>query len=146
MRDFFPSGRPLAVLTTQPLDGPLDYLAPEGGVAQGAVVIVPLGPRQVIGVVWGQAAGDYPIAKLRPVARALDVPPMKPEMQEFLTRVGAYTLTPLPAMLQMALRAPGLAEPPGNRVVYRKGSGEVCLLYTSPSPRDGATSRMPSSA
>ena len=24
--------------------------------------------------------------------------------------------------------------------------GEICLLYTSPSPRDGATSRMPSSA
>ena len=24
--------------------------------------------------------------------------------------------------------------------------GYVCLLYTSPSPRDGATSRMPSSA
>ena len=24
--------------------------------------------------------------------------------------------------------------------------GEGCLLYTSPSPRDGATSRMPSSA
>ena len=26
------------------------------------------------------------------------------------------------------------------------GSLMVCLLYTSPSPRDGATSRMPSSA
>ena len=26
------------------------------------------------------------------------------------------------------------------------GSSNVCLLYTSPSPRDGATSRMPSSA
>ena len=25
-------------------------------------------------------------------------------------------------------------------------AGNVCLLYTSPSPRDGATSRMPSSA
>ena len=25
-------------------------------------------------------------------------------------------------------------------------SAETCLLYTSPSPRDGATSRMPSSA
>ena len=24
--------------------------------------------------------------------------------------------------------------------------GDTCLLYTSPSPRDGATSRMPSSA
>ena len=26
------------------------------------------------------------------------------------------------------------------------GDGEVCLLYTSPSPRDGLLSRMPSSA
>ena len=28
----------------------------------------------------------------------------------------------------------------------RPGEQEGCLLYTSPSPRDGATSRMPSSA
>ena len=28
----------------------------------------------------------------------------------------------------------------------RQGHFEACLLYTSPSPRDGATSRMPSSA
>ena len=36
---------------------------------------------------------------------------------------------------------------PGHLVrrTYQEGSG-VCLLYTSPSPRDGATSRMPSSA
>ena len=27
-----------------------------------------------------------------------------------------------------------------------KAAGKICLLYTSPSPRDGATSRMPSSA
>ena len=30
-----------------------------------------------------------------------------------------------------------------NKVIYNI---ESCLLYTSPSPRDGATSRMPSSA
>ena len=34
--------------------------------------------------------------------------------------------------------------------LFRDGSGAefiyTCLLYTSPSPRDGATSRMPSSA
>ena len=29
---------------------------------------------------------------------------------------------------------------------YRSYSEEVCLLYTSPSPRDGLLSRMPSSA
>ena len=31
-------------------------------------------------------------------------------------------------------------------VVSRIGDIDTCLLYTSPSPRDGATSRMPSSA
>ena len=30
--------------------------------------------------------------------------------------------------------------------VYRGISHEICLLYTSPSPRDLSTSRMPSSA
>ena len=30
--------------------------------------------------------------------------------------------------------------------VIKVGEVECCLLYTSPSPRDGATSRMPSSA
>ena len=28
----------------------------------------------------------------------------------------------------------------------KKATGEICLLYTSPSPRDGLLSRMPSSA
>ena len=30
--------------------------------------------------------------------------------------------------------------------IIRKGQIKVCLLYTSPSPRDNTTSRMPSSA
>ena len=29
---------------------------------------------------------------------------------------------------------------------WRDGDGDLCLLYTSPSPRDGLLSRMPSSA
>ena len=33
-----------------------------------------------------------------------------------------------------------------NIVYFELGHGKDCLLYTSPSPRDGATSRMPSSA
>ena len=31
-------------------------------------------------------------------------------------------------------------------LIYIKGRNETCLLYTSPSPRDGLLSRMPSSA
>ena len=34
----------------------------------------------------------------------------------------------------------------GNLVIYDGYGGNGCLLYTSPSPRDGLLSRMPSSA
>ena len=34
----------------------------------------------------------------------------------------------------------------GDRVVVDRGTFTACLLYTSPSPRDGLLSRMPSSA
>ena len=119
----FAHGEPLAVLTTQPLDGPLDYRAPEGGVAMGAVVEVPLGPRRVLGVVWGEAEGDWPVEKLRAVAQVVDVPPMGAPMRAFLERAGAYTLTPIVSMLRLALRAPGLGEAPGTRKVYALGTG-----------------------
>ena len=41
------------VLLPLALDGPYSYRVPEGlGVEPGSYVIVPLGPRQMIGVVW----------------------------------------------------------------------------------------------
>ncbi len=117
----FEAGDLVAVLTTQPLDRTLDYKAPEGGCLTGDFVEVPLGPRRVLGVVWGAGAGGWDPAKLRAVARVLDVPPMRAEMQEFLTRAGAYTLTPMPAMLRLATRAPGLADPLARRRVLLPG-------------------------
>ncbi len=117
----FATGALVAVLTDQPLDRLLDYKAPEGGVFLGAYVEVPLGPRKVIGVVWGQGQGGYDLAKTRTISRVLDLPPMHAEMRGFLTRVADYTLTPLNAMLRLATRAPGLADPPSMRKVYALG-------------------------
>lgn len=122
---FFDPGARVAVLTTQPLDRMLTYRAPEGGCWQGAFVQVPLGPRQVMGVVWGPGETGFDAAKLRGVTRVLDVAPMRREMAEFLTRVGDYTLTPMPQMLRLASRAPGLTDPPSMRKVYRLGTGEA---------------------
>ena len=122
--DHFPPDAPLAVLTTQPLDGPLDYRASDGGAALGAFVEVPLGPRRVLGVVWGEAEGHWPVERLRRVAAVLPVPPMTPGMRDFLQRAAAYTLTPLPAMLRLAMRAPGLGEAGGTRRVYGLGTGD----------------------
>ncbi|MCB2134649.1 MAG: primosomal protein N' [Rhodobacteraceae bacterium] len=111
----------VSVLTTEPLGKCLDYKAPEGGCLSGAFVEVPLGPRRVLGVVWGPGEGGYDLAKVRPVTRVLDAAPMRPDMRTFLTRVADYTLTPMPAVLRLATRAPGLADPPGPRRIYRKG-------------------------
>lgn len=123
-QDFFEEGALVAVQTTQPLDRALDYKAPEGGCFRGAFVEVPLGPRKVPGVVWGPGRGDYDRAKIRPVNRVLDVAPMRREMADFLERAGEYTLTPLHAMLRLAMRAPGLSDPPSMRKVFRLGEGE----------------------
>ncbi len=119
---FFDEGALVGVLTTQPLGRALDYKAPEGGCHLGAFVEVPLGPRKVIGCVWGPGQGDYDYAKIRSVIRVLDAAPMRLEMRDFLQKAAAYTLTPMPAMLRLATRAPGLGDPPSMRKVYRRGA------------------------
>ena len=51
-------------------------------------------------------------------------------------------LAALPVLLGLCWVLFALLRPAGEGA----GLAQVCLLYTSPSPRDGATSRMPSSA
>ncbi|MGX9351104.1 primosomal protein N' [Shimia sp. W99] len=121
---YFDADAAVSVLTAQPLDRFLDYTAPEGGCFLGAFVEVPLGPRRVLGVVWGPGSGTFDRAKLRPINRVLDVAPMRDEMRQFLGRAADYTLTPLHAMLRLATRAPGLSDPPSMRKIYRLGEGE----------------------
>ncbi|WP_112873456.1 primosomal protein N' [Paracoccus endophyticus] len=121
MTPSFPPGARIGVLTTEPV-GLLDYLAPPDGIAPGQVVLVPLGPRRVMGVVWGPGTGDIDAARLRPVAQVIEAAPLGDAMREFLARAADYTLTPLPVMLRMALRAPDLDQPPAaRRVVHRAG-------------------------
>ena len=112
---FAPRAR-IAVLTTEPI-GPLDYLAPETGVAAGQLVMVPLGPRRVIGLVMGEGVGGFDLAKLRPVLQVLDARPFQPDFIRFLQRAGDYTLTQPGLMLRMATRAPDLDQPPAARRV-----------------------------
>ncbi len=130
MPGFFDEGDLISVLTTQPLDRTLDYKAPEGGCFQGAFVEVPLGPRKVLGVVWSGGEGGYDLAKVRSVIRVLDAAPMREEMRQFLLRAAEYTLTPMPAMLRLATRSPGLGDPPSMRIVYRRGTNEAPDRWT----------------
>lgn len=119
----FEAGALVAVLTAEPVGRPLDYCAPESGCFGGALVEVPLGPRRVLGVVWGAGEGGYDPAKVRSILRVLDAAPLTGAMLTFLQRMADYTLTPLSVMLRLATRAPGLGDPPGMRKVYRMGTG-----------------------
>lgn len=121
--EFFPPRARIAVLTAEPV-GVLDYLSPDDGVRQGQLVLVPLGPRRVLGLVWGAGRGDFDLAKLRAVARVLDAEPFSAGFLDFLTRAADYTLTPLPLMLRMATRAPDIDQPPAARRIIVPGTGQ----------------------
>ncbi|WP_213684581.1 primosomal protein N' [Roseicyclus sp.] len=121
---YFEEGTLVGVLTPEPIDRVLDYRAPQGGCFLGAFVEVPLGPRKVLGVVWGPGRGDWDAAKIRAIARVLDAAPMREELRVFLEKAGAYTLTPLSQMLRLATRVPGLSDPPSMRKIYRLGQAQ----------------------
>ena len=68
--------------------GPLDYKVPDGmHVEHGSVVVAPLGPRQIIGIVWEEdrLPGDsVPDSKLRNIIEVLPVPPLKGELRRLM--------------------------------------------------------------
>ena len=101
------------VLVPLPAPGPYSYSVPEGmHVEPGSVVQVPLGPRQVIGVVWdGGDDGRLDPKKLRPITLAFDCPPLSAEMRRFIDWVAAYTLSPPGLVARMAIRAPAALAP-----------------------------------
>ena len=115
----FPAGVQVAVVVAEMLDRMLDYRAPEGGLDAGDLVEAPLGPRRVLGCVWGRGEGEVPPGKLRAVSRVLDLPRMRAPMRDFLARAADYTLTPLSLMLRLATRVPTLADPPAARPLLR---------------------------
>ena len=107
-REFYNENERIAVVTTEPFARFLDYLAPEGGCKIGSFLILPLGKRKVIGVVWGPGDGQYDHAKLRYAICVIDVPPMSFPMRTFLEAVSDYTITPLKSYLETMHTCPGL--------------------------------------
>ena len=124
----FGDGETVSVLTAQPVNRVLDYVLSECSVQAGSFVEVPLGPRAVIGVAWGPGQGQFDRKKLRPVIRPLDVPPMRPEMMQFLERAARYTVSSLNSMLALSMRVQGLREAPKFRQVYVVGEGEAVRM------------------
>ncbi|MFZ5789510.1 MAG: primosomal protein N' [Pseudomonadota bacterium] len=114
----------VSVLLPLPLAGAYDYRLPEGiAVAPGDFVIVPLGRRETIGVVWGEGSGAVAPAKLRDVIERLEAPPMPEAIRRFVEWVAGYSMAPLGAVLRMAMSVSAALEPPRALTAYRLAAG-----------------------
>jgi primosomal protein N' (replication factor Y) len=110
----------LSVLLPLPLAGAYDYRAdPALGLTRGDFVIVPLGNRDVIGVVWGEGTAGVAETKLRDVAARLDAPALPDVVCQFVEWVAQYTLTPPGAVLRMAMSVSAALAPPRPIAAWR---------------------------
>src|SRR2546428_936254 len=101
------STRVVDVLVPVALNQNYSYQAPRGmELKPGDVVCVPLGPREVVAVVWAVNANPDPRLhnRLKDVGENLDVPPLKHELRSLVDCVANYTLSPRGMVLRMCLR------------------------------------------
>src|SRR3954462_3477379 len=101
------STRVVDVLVPVALNQAYSYRVPRGmELEPGDVVWVPLGPREVVAVVW--ANNDTPDPRLhnrlKDVGEKLDVPPLKAELRTLVDWVSNYTLSARGMVLRMSLR------------------------------------------
>ena len=91
--------------------GVLDYRVPDGlTVGYGHVVVAPLGPRQVTGIVWEEErlpGESVPDAKLRPILSVLPVPPIRPELRRLIEWTADYYCAQMSSVARMVLASGG---------------------------------------
>ncbi len=103
--------------------GPLDYRVPEGMVVEpGSVVLAPLGPRQIIGVVWDAErlpGAEVPANKLRPLLSVLPVPSLPAPLRRLIEWTADYYLASLASVARMALSSNGALRGGSTVTEYR---------------------------
>jgi primosomal protein N' (replication factor Y) len=108
--------------------GPLDYRVPAGmDVRPGSIILAPLGPRQLTGVVWEPDKLEAePVAdnRLRPLLQAYDLPPLAEPLRRLTEWTADYYLAPIAAVLRMAL-ASASALDGGRTVTEYRATGFV---------------------
>src|SRR6266851_4799182 len=101
------SARVVDVLVPVALNHAYSYRVPRGmELRPGDVVCVPLGPREVVAVVWAENANPDPRLhnRLKDVGEKLDVPPLQEELRSLVDWVANYTLSARGMVLRMTLR------------------------------------------
>ena len=107
--------------------GPLDYAVPAGMQAEhGSVVLAPLGPRRITGIVWEDdflPADSVPDAKLRPLIEILPVPPIRAELRRLIEWTADYYCAPLASVARMVISSGGALKGAATITEYRLTGG-----------------------
>ena len=108
--------------------GVLDYRVPDGmAIEPGSVVIAPLGPRQVLGIVWEPErlpSNEVPESKLRPLLELLPVPPLSAPLRRLIEWTADYYCAPLWSVARMALGSTAGLRGGGTTTEYRLSGRE----------------------
>ena len=108
--------------------GPLDYRVPDGMVVEpGSVVVAPLGPRQIIGIVWEAErlpTEPVPEHKLRPLIEVLPVPPLPAQLRRLIEWTADYYCARLASVARMVLASGGALRGPSTMIEYRLSGAE----------------------
>src|SRR5947207_2639671 len=111
------------VVTLNAALGPLDYRVPdEMDIEPGSVVVAPLGPRQLLGVVWEAErlpTNEVPDSRLRPLAGTMDVAPIAAPLRRLCEWTADYYLSPLASVLRMVLPSSSALDGPRQLIEYR---------------------------
>ncbi len=112
--------------------GVLDYRVPDGmGIEFGSVVVAPLGPRQIVGIVWEAerlAGGEVPESKLRPLIEVLPVPPLTAPLRRLIEWTADYYCAPMQSVARMALSSTAALRGGGTMTEYRLSGVEPARL------------------
>ncbi|WP_298669446.1 primosomal protein N' [uncultured Sphingomonas sp.] len=104
--------------------GPLDYRIPHGmAVEPGSIVVAPLGPRQLVGVVWEPermpADAEVGDNRLRNLIAVADAPPLGAPLRRLIEWTADYYLAAPASVVRMALSSTAALEGQKLIVEYR---------------------------
>jgi primosomal protein N' (replication factor Y) len=112
--------------------GVLDYRVPAGmAIEFGSLVRAPLGPRQIIGIVWeaerlpGTEVAD---SKLRPLIEVLPVPPLAAPLRRLIEWTADYYCAPIQSVARMAISSSAALKGGGTTSEYRLSGLEPARL------------------
>ena len=120
MRDDSRPHSTASVLLPLALEGAYSYAVRAGmAVGAGDYVRVPLGPRQITGVVWQTETEPPGGTKLRQICERFDLPAMPAVHREFIDWTASYYLSPPGMVLRPALSCRGVFDARRKKTGYR---------------------------